>query len=123
MALEGWIFWGFVAAFVGWVYAEFRGPRLVRMILGIAAIILLATFTPTLKQWDVFFYQYCLHIINDKLEAGDVAVVRRAIDLHDEVYRTKGSKAAISALLRTLEAQSSRVRDEPEPREDCESER
>ncbi len=113
MALEGWIFWGFVAAFVGWVYAEFRGPRLVRMTLGIAAIILLATFTPTLNQWDVFFYQHCLHLINDKLEVGDVAAVRRAIDLHDEVYQTKGSKAAVNALLRALEVQFPPAREEP----------
>lgn len=102
MELEGMIFWGFVATFAAWVFAEFRGSRLTRIIFGITGMILLAVFTPTIKQWEVFGHAQGLLLIDRKLEAGNVSEVRRAIRVHTEVYATKGSRAAVSSLLRVL---------------------
>jgi hypothetical protein len=103
MALEGIVFWGFVAAFAAWVFAEFRDSRATRIALGVASIILLAVFTPTIKQWEVFDHVQCMRLIDRELQAGNVPAVRSAVRAYMDTYGSEGSKAAVSSFRQALD--------------------
>lgn len=106
MLLEFLLFWGFAGSFLAWLVAVFHRSRVWCLVFGIAAIVTAASLTPSFSIRDLSNYRTALALINRALETGDMAGVRRAIQVHDETYEATDSyKAAAWSLIQTLQEQ------------------
>lgn len=86
---------------IAWLVSEFRGPRALRITLGILCIFVVGGAWFHSRQRTVFHNAWnapVVHMIGEAIDQGDVAAAQHAIDLYAKEKRWHPSRPAIEYL-------------------------
>lgn len=92
--------------FIGWLAAEIRGSKIIRISLGVICMMILGIGIYVVMQSSdmlLAMHRYCLQKIEKKIESGEIKSVQQSIQSYEQTYQeTSSTKAAITQMIEQL---------------------